>query len=415
MTESRLSNSLPFDEVGGEQVLVDNAVAVSQVILVRSYLSDKLSRVWDGWNDLSNSLLRITEDLAKSSRQTPVINLTNCELDDFINTILPSGWHHRGSASRTITVPQNVISLLEDASRNVSIRRQEREAEQRSEIESLKKKIEDLQHNGIQSLRDDIEILKLLHPMKECVHEFSRPFVAKAVEIDGINDGEFYIVQGLRRDGRWVTLFSRQHRVNETGLQMFRNDVEYASYKLLCMNERARMKLHRVGDEGIFHKGVPALTSAAQDGYVIDSSPVWDQTFVAVNAFNDRLDNAWHSVKNPGTSWLQLRLPRPRIFNAVEIVSRREVSVLEEHPKDFRIEGSCDGKTWKILCEKRDVAWNSGNQRQVFTFENDIEFPYYRLAITSSRCDQNSYHSFCLFNLGNRTVCCGDPVSLIEH
>jgi len=402
-----VSRTVQMREEGDEVVLVDKTVALTQAVLVRRYLNEKLSRVWDGWNDFNQRLSGVIDELAvPSDSQVAAVRLTTNELDEFIGTIVPAPWHRPKSGSTTYNVAQNVVCMMEDASRNASEKRQEREAQQCSEILSLRERVEQL------------ELVKLFHPVRELLYEYSRPFVARAVEIDGIDDGVSYAVQGLGRDGKWMNIFSHQYHRNEIGLRAFNNDTEYAKYRLICMDDfsigRARMKLYKTSEDGEneFQRGVPILTSADKRGYEIDSTPAYDGNWVGINAFNNKTDGfGWHSKQNPGTSWLQVKLPRRRIFNAVEIFPRGDCSVNNQAPKDFFTEGSNEGSVWVKLCEKRNVEW-SFCHGQVFAFKNDKEFLFYRLAITSSRCD---YHSLSIFNLGNTGVYCGDPISLSAH
>jgi len=164
------------------------------------------------------------------------------------------------------------------------------------------------------------------------------------------------------------------------------------------------LKLYSLSDnKDDFHKGIPILTSETDKGYLVSSSSTYPGKWACVNAFNDDVKNAWASASwssaNAVVSTLQVKLPRPRIFNAVEIAARGDASHgPNQAPKDFRIEGSIDGEHWTVLKSESVIPWALG-ERRCFILANEREFLYYHVIITTTQGDNN--HSVSVFNLGN--------------
>jgi hypothetical protein len=291
----------------------------------------------------------------------------------------------------------------------------------RIEIEALRKEVE-RQRQVIAGLEKKMGQLTLgvtaFYETKEIPCDFPAPFVTKAVEVLGLTDGTEYVIQGKGGDGQWKKIFAQTYHSVEVGLQQFRNEVAYKSYRLVCMSAmplgRPEFKLYKPSDDTkLFRKGIPPFTAASpvQHGYEITVSSQWGVSsnpslfeHMSYNLLDDNVNTKWAGV-GKSTHWVFVKLPRPRVFNAVEIGTRGD-GWTDQSPKEFRIEGSLDQKSWKRLLPSEKVAastvttgpWALG-ERRVFAFPNEQEFLFYRLMIIKNHGGWDT--SFGVFNLGN--------------
>ena len=290
-----------------------------------------------------------------------------------------------------------------------------------AEIEALRKEVE-RQRQVIAGLEKKMGQLTLgvtaFYETKEIPCDFPAPFVTKAVEVLGLTDGTEYVIQGKGGDGQWKKIFAQTYHSVEVGLQQFRNEVAYKSYRLVCMSAmplgRPEFKLYKPSDDTkLFRKGIPPFTAASpvQHGYEITVSSQWGVSsnpslfeHMSYNLLDDNVNTKWAGV-GKSTHWVFVKLPRPRVFNAVEIGTRGD-GCTDQSPKEFRIEGSLDQKSWKRLLPSEKVAastvttgpWALG-ERRVFAFPNEQEFLFYRLMIIKNHGGPDT--SFGVFNLGN--------------
>ena len=247
-------------------------------------------------------------------------------------------------------------------------------------------------------------------------YEFTEPQVANFLDVGGTNDYldrtmRWYKLEGSNDNENWTLLLERQYQRDfykfETRWHEFENTTAYKFYKLTCLaNSRAdgywrisRFRLFRK-DSGKwnFYRGIPKLTSANQDGYEITASSQSDNGHAGHFAFDDNTQTRWASVANEGNSWLQIKLPTPTSFNAVQIASRGD-GYLDQAPSAFQIHASNDGETWNVLDSESNVSWTTLGELKLFTFENENAYLYYRLYITANQ--GSAYHGCSCFILGN--------------
>jgi len=256
-----------------------------------------------------------------------------------------------------------------------------------SEVAALKKEIE--------KLRMEMEQLKAFRQVTEYPpYEFPFPFVAKAVEVEGLHDGVDYIVQGLGSDGEWKNLFAQQYQSNEIGYHQFQNEIAYKSYRLVCQSDiplnRPKLFVYELSDDPkLFKKGIPTLEApcAVQGGYELSTSSYYAPDlgrycrYINYHVLDDDVKTAYASAQKAIPAWIQIKLPRPRIFNAVEIAHRGdETYALSEAMKEFQIEGSSDKEHWKLLLQGETNPWSLG-ERRVFFFSKRT-----RIFVLSSCC-----------------------------
>ena len=246
-------------------------------------------------------------------------------------------------------------------------------------------------------------------------YEFPEAVVANLIDIAAFRDNlertmRWYKLEGSNDDETWTLLLERQYQRDFTGDETrwheFENTTAYKYYKLTCKSTNgdqywriSRFRLFRkeFGKHN-FYRGIPKLTSANQDGYEILASTQFANDHAGYFAFDDNTQTRWATAANSGDAWLQIKLPTPTAFNAVQIASRGDSS-LDQAPSAFQIHASNDGENWNTLDSESNVSWTTLGELKLFTFENENAYLYYRLYITANQ--GSAYHGCSCFILGN--------------
>ena len=248
-------------------------------------------------------------------------------------------------------------------------------------------------------------------------YEFPQPVVANFLDVAANRYNldrtmRWYKLEGSNDDENWTLLLERQYQRDfysyETRWYEFENTTAYKFYKLTCIATNgdqywkiARFRLfRRKFGKWNFYRGIPKLSSANQDGYEVSESSMHDSGHAGYFAFDDDTQTRWATTANSGDAWLQIKLPTPTAFNAVQIASRGDSS-LDQAPSAFQIQGSNDGETWNVLDSESNVSWTTLGELKLFTFENENAYLYYRLYITANQ--GSAYHGCSCFILGNFT------------
>ena len=156
--------------------------------------------------------------------------------------------------------------------------------------------------------------------------------------------------------------------------------------------------LRRQTEKWVFRRGIPTLTRAAQDGYEVYSPSEYDVNHAARFAFDDNVHTRWATVANSGDGRLQIKLPKPCVFDAVKIGARGD-ACLDQSPRDFQVQGSNDNINWTPLGSEMNVHWKFLGEFKTFRFNNTVPYLYYRLYITSNQ--HSPHHAVGCFILGN--------------
>jgi len=385
MTERMNTNTLPFEQAS--QAIAGNVA--QDVASVYGILRQHLSTGWSGWNDFSRQFLDEHMNLSQApSTVVDIRPLTSGELFAFIRTIVPGPWKY--VQSKTYNLTPTIIQLMETVSEGV-------EGEPHVDVRSLERQMAEL--------TCQLNKVKNFHNMSEGNYEFTHPFVLTAVEVTGLNEGAHYMVEGLTADGQWRRLFGQQCEKREIGLHQFANTIACSKYRVVFADENAgeppQFKFFSQSDSrDDFHKGIPILASVTDNGYEVSASSTYPQgNYVRSNAFNDNVSNSWASANTAVGTSLQIKLPRSRVFNAVEIGARGDTAGgVPQAPKDFRIEGSVDGAHWVLLHSDSVAPWTLG-ERRIFIFNNDREYLFYRIVATANF--NAGCYALSVFNLGS--------------
>ncbi|MFI5805888.1 GH92 family glycosyl hydrolase [Streptomyces sp. NPDC051561] len=78
--------------------------------------------------------------------------------------------------------------------------------------------------------------------------------------------------------------------------------------------------------------------------------------------------------------WVEFDLDEPVKVVSYALTSANDAA--ERDPKDWTLQGSIDGKTWKTLDTRKDETFTSRFQTKSYAFENDTAYQHFRLEIT---------------------------------
>ncbi|MET7000469.1 discoidin domain-containing protein [Chitinophaga defluvii] len=84
--------------------------------------------------------------------------------------------------------------------------------------------------------------------------------------------------------------------------------------------------------------------------------------------------------------WIQYQSPEPVIVNGYSLSSANDVP--ERDPRNWKLQGSVDGKKWTTLDSRAREVFEERMQTKVYTFDNTTPYAYYRLHITANNGDQ---------------------------
>jgi len=136
---------------------------------------------------------------------------------------------------------------------------------------------------------------------------------------------------------------------------------------------------------------VPEMVAPSQEGYTVSASSFYDASRPPFNAFHDG-NGIWSSrTGNLIDSWIQVQLPCPKVSNVV-VLSARNDQYPNYTPDQFQIQGSNDGTNFIILFEVR-TSWRTPGEEQIFVFDNDREYLFYRIVTKHASVPANDQHA----------------------
>ncbi|MDB6122641.1 MAG: heme-binding protein [Pedosphaera sp.] len=121
----------------------------------------------------------------------------------------------------------------------------------------------------------------------------------------------------------------------------------------------------------------PATASASQDGHEPG------------HAVDDNSDTRWCASDNANGYWWQVDLQKPEAITGCRIIWEKG-----DQPYQYRIEGSADGKSWKMLVEEKGVQGRPENDQQKFT-ASDVRY----VRITITKAPEGAWASFWEFEV----------------
>ena len=217
----------------------------------------------------------------------------------------------------------------------------------------------------------------------------------------------WFEIEGSNDDEHWTLLIERRQPKTWNKCQAFQyfidNTVAYKYYKLTIKNTanatscriyRWRLYKKEDGIRGIENL-IPKMLAASQDGYVVTAESQYDNSHAALYAFDGNSNTRWASGGS-APSWIQIQFPTAVACNAYQITSRND-GYYNQAPREFRLEGSNDGTTWRTLDTQTGIVFNQ-NETKLFDFINDRAYLYYRIYVTAS--NGGDYVAISKFELG---------------
>lgn len=102
----------------------------------------------------------------------------------------------------------------------------------------------------------------------------------------------------------------------------------------------------------------------------------------ASNAFNDDTATYWQANAN-NIGYLQYDFGAGNEKNILKMTLTAHDVYFLYSPANFTIEASQDSSSWTVLSTQTSLSWVA-SEVKTFTFENDVDYRYYRLNITES-------------------------------
>ena len=105
-------------------------------------------------------------------------------------------------------------------------------------------------------------------------------------------------------------------------------------------------------------------------------------------AFDGKTGTKWLTFNN--SAWLQIQFAEDKAFRAAYYSMTSADDSPERDPKEWTIEGSNDGITFKLLDTKKDQTFNKRKETRNYKLENTEKYKYYRLSILSNQGDNRT-------------------------
>ena len=99
---------------------------------------------------------------------------------------------------------------------------------------------------------------------------------------------------------------------------------------------------------------------------------------VKENLFDGDVQSKW--LVRDRTAWVEFKLPAP--LAAVQYALTSANDARERDPRDWRLQGSQDGKSWTTLDARADQSFGKRQQTQEYPLDNRTPYRHYRLEIT---------------------------------
>jgi hypothetical protein len=113
------------------------------------------------------------------------------------------------------------------------------------------------------------------------------------------------------------------------------------------------------------------------------ASSQYNTTYYAWKAFDGNTSSEyWRTSTTNGTGWLKINLGSG-ITKKITKVSVTAGATTGEAPKNFTLQASNDDSTYTTLLQRTNITWTA-YQTQSFTFDNNTNYRYYKLDVTST-------------------------------
>lgn len=138
-------------------------------------------------------------------------------------------------------------------------------------------------------------------------------------------------------------------------------------------------KKRTAGVNGAFSSGIPGsvndhVTEVRASGENSGSGEVKE------NLIDGEPTSKWLTFAPTG--WVEFDLDEPAKAVTYALTSANDHD--ERDPKDWTLQGSTDGKDWKVLDTRKGEAFDKRHQTKKYDFENSTAYAHYRLEVTAN-------------------------------
>lgn len=174
---------------------------------------------------------------------------------------------------------------------------------------------------------------------------------------------------------------------------------QYGSYnKLLLQSDSGEIKSLVSG--GYTDNVIPTMTSANAPSGVASASSTQSSNYPYMAFDRVMTNNGWISSSgNLTNQWICYQFPEKKSIGKYTMFIKYGVA---DAPKEFRLEGSDDGLSWKILDERTIIDWKLGDKKEFFVPIKEIKpYIYYRI--------------YCLNNNGAKNYLAIGEIEMMEY
>jgi PKD repeat protein len=120
---------------------------------------------------------------------------------------------------------------------------------------------------------------------------------------------------------------------------------------------------------------IDSNTNSNNPGSIANSSSVYDASYLAYKAFDNRLSTLFNSATGDEPAWLWVYTPTGHVLTKYTITAPNSYA---ESPWRFNISGSNDKTTWDVL-DTQSVTWTTPFEVKTFTISNTVSYKYHRI------------------------------------
>ncbi|MER5253137.1 GH92 family glycosyl hydrolase [Streptomyces sp. NPDC002855] len=171
-------------------------------------------------------------------------------------------------------------------------------------------------------------------------------------------------------------------------------------------------KKRTAGVNGAFSSGIPGsvndhVTEVRASGENSGSGEVKE------NLVDGEPTSKWLTFA--ATGWVEFDLDEPAKAVTYALTSANDHD--ERDPKDWTLQGSTDGKDWKVLDTRKGEAFDKRHQTKKYDFENGTAYAHYRLEVTANNgaSDALQLSDVHLSVGGSETPAPEDMLSLVDR
>lgn len=193
------------------------------------------------------------------------------------------------------------------------------------------------------------------------------------------NDGESWFTLG-----QWAGI-SFEQRLSAQDFA-FNNSLPYRYYRLNITKNKGDTNLMQLAEVQLFG---PVYPDQIQQGGSISARGAIGDAERAEMAFDGLLTTKWldntaiPTAEQP--AWVQVQFSEAKAVSSLAISSANDAP--ERDPENFNLQASTDGSNWLTVGEWAGESFDSRGLRRLFSVNNSLAYPYYRLNITKNKGD----------------------------